>query len=193
MLTLTYPAEFPADGELVKRQWAAMRMWLVARGIGGLWFLEFQLRGAPHYHVLMTGRVDKNAVRSEWARCIGYRGPYTLRTRVEMLKSGHAAAAYVSKYAAKAYQKQVPDGYENVGRLWGCFGHARVSREVVWEGTLEGAAPAVRVVKQAAKAARRLWSKFPSRRHDNGLRTFTAYDAALALRVYLARSALPAT
>jgi hypothetical protein len=38
----------------------------------------------------------------------------------EYLRSQDGAKHYVTKYAAKSFQKEVPKMYENVGRFWGC-------------------------------------------------------------------------
>jgi hypothetical protein len=59
MITLTYPSEFPADGRIVKDHWKRMRQWLTRNGVSsGLWFLEFQERGAPHFHIFTRDPVD---------------------------------------------------------------------------------------------------------------------------------------
>ena len=57
MLTLTYPRQFPKDGHIVKKDLNAL-LQKVRRNIEGeyLWFLEFQTRGAPHIHLLLTGK-----------------------------------------------------------------------------------------------------------------------------------------
>jgi hypothetical protein len=55
MVTLTYPAEFPIDGKLVKRQFEALcKRWLRQWGERprGMWVIEFQDRGAPHFHMI---------------------------------------------------------------------------------------------------------------------------------------------
>jgi hypothetical protein len=64
MLTLTYPAAFPVDGKRVKRDLEAMRGRLLRQfpEITGVWFLEFQKRGAPHYHLLLSVDLSKGQV-----------------------------------------------------------------------------------------------------------------------------------
>jgi hypothetical protein len=37
----------------------------------------------------------------------------------ELIKTEGGARRYVTKYAAKAIQKEVPKDYQNVGRFWG--------------------------------------------------------------------------
>lgn len=54
MITLTYPADFPANGATVKEDLRVYNQWLRGRfKTEILWFLEFQKRGAPHFHVLL--------------------------------------------------------------------------------------------------------------------------------------------
>lgn len=74
MSVLTYGAGFPLTGKQVK---ADMKAWLVSmkRKFGEFeyaWFFEFQARGAPHLHVLMSIRCPGSAARKEaakiWAR-----------------------------------------------------------------------------------------------------------------------------
>lgn len=44
-------------------------------------------------------------------------------TRIERLRGGREGAiGYATKYAAKLEQKEVPAGYESVGRFWGACG-----------------------------------------------------------------------
>lgn len=132
-LTLTYPDSFPADGKLVKRHLDNLKKWLARRGVAGIWFLEFQRRGAPHYHVFLDrwipGGVE--AVAVAWDRIVNSGDPKHLdwhlgklsgRPCLEWMRKPHAASWYASKYATKAEQKQVPENYHNVGRFWGHWG-----------------------------------------------------------------------
>lgn len=57
MMTLTYPSEFPCDGRTVKRDhFEKFRRWFLLHFPleTGVWFLEFQKRGAPHFHILLS-------------------------------------------------------------------------------------------------------------------------------------------
>jgi len=134
MLTLTYPAEWETDGEKVKAHFRAFREW-IARDIGSrpeyLWFLEFQERGAPHFHLLvdwpLSLDVDERKwfrwrVSVTWYRLVGSESIDHLiaGTRVERIRKVDGAARYGVKYALKMRQKAVPPGYQNVGRFWGC-------------------------------------------------------------------------
>lgn len=56
LITLTYPRDFPGDGSLVKSQLNAFLNSLRYRFrlVSYFWFLEFQRRGAPHFHIMTT-------------------------------------------------------------------------------------------------------------------------------------------
>ncbi len=62
--TLTYPGEYSADWRVWKKNLRAIvrRLERLAQRIGadlaGIWRLEFQLRGAPHYHLVLLGLHD---------------------------------------------------------------------------------------------------------------------------------------
>jgi hypothetical protein len=139
MITLTYPKEFPTDGRRVK---ANLNAFLAAlerhqgRRPSYLWFLEFQIRGAPHYHILLdvpmpTRPVDiknfRNWVAETWYRVVDS-GDHKHReagTRTERIRKRDGAARYAVKYSMKMKQKACPPDYRDVGRFWGC------SRDVV--------------------------------------------------------------
>jgi len=127
MLTLTYPGEYPHDGRQVKKHFRAMLQALRRRGceVSYLWFIEFQRRGAPHYHVLLTGipATDENRqwVSKRWYEIVDSGDERHLRagTRLERVREKEGARKYAVKYAYKMRQKRVPEKYRNVGRFWG--------------------------------------------------------------------------
>jgi hypothetical protein len=132
MITLTYPKEFPGDGETVKKHLRRFLTWL-QRDTGGcdyLWFFEFQQRGAPHIHILIDWPMPRDrdgtkAVRfrvaASWYRFASSGDAKHLKagTRVEALRSPEGGAHYAVKYASKMRQKIVPKGFEKCGRFWG--------------------------------------------------------------------------
>jgi hypothetical protein len=120
---LTYPAEFPRDGLIVKRHLKAFLDALRRLGMRNyVWVLEFQERGAPHFHILVDiGKEEgltKDWVAKTWARIAG--ADLRAGTRVESVYSNEAIA-YLLNYLSqvKQYQKTVPQEFVNVGRLWG--------------------------------------------------------------------------
>lgn len=143
-LTLTYPDSFPVDGEDCKYHLKKMRQWFRNRGINGVWFLEFQKRGAPHFHAFLSGYVSSFQVTEQWIRCLNYltdeqkdkvravhngeaRGFNSDKNRpcIELLRCSEAMQKYATKYAYKCEQKTVPSDFLNVGRFWGSWGKLR--------------------------------------------------------------------
>jgi hypothetical protein len=146
-VTVTYPAEFPCDGILVKKHFNALLKRL-GRFLGPfqyLWFLEFQSRGAPHFHVFLdralpeplksmersTGRRKKSClvhwpwqdwISAAWFDIVGSGDEKHLRagSSWEKVLKPDGAARYVAKESYKTFQKVVPKEYQNVGRFWGC-------------------------------------------------------------------------
>lgn len=156
MMTLTYPSLYPQNGKIVKADMDRF-LQIMKRKYKAeyLWFLEFQKRGAPHFHVLtehkcITPEMRKTIAltwvegmsKANWlrqrckaigilngkkdgyeteARVLASSFKFTLRREtMELLKSRDGAKRYVTKYAVKEYQKDVPEGFKGVGRFWGC-------------------------------------------------------------------------
>jgi len=150
LITLTYPAAAPIDGLTVKHNLRTLLKALErAYGCNYLWVIEFQARGAPHFHIVTEvtdiTEVDRIWLATTWTRCIGF-GELPFRksgldqaeateagkcVRVhchpkawENIREKEGGRHYMVKEATKTRQKIVPEAYSNVGRFWGC------SREV---------------------------------------------------------------
>lgn len=55
MITLTYPMVYPRSGKIIKAAMNNFTQMMRDQNYGSyLWFLEFQARGAPHFHILST-------------------------------------------------------------------------------------------------------------------------------------------
>jgi hypothetical protein len=201
-LTLTYPAAFPGDGRTTKRHLHVFLKRLRRAGARGLWWLEFQRRGAPHFHLAVTGgrfgeagdppmtRAELAELRSwvsrAWYEVVGSGDRRHLKagTNLEEWRSGrHGLQEYVTKESAKWVQKAVPEGFEDVGRFWALFGGAKVLRVEVREAPRASLAAAVRVARGSERAERRRRG-FP-RRRDAGVVGFTAYGAGGAVARFL--------
>ena len=134
IITLTYSKEFPTDGKKVK---ADLNHFLtLARRefaeFSYVWFIEFQKRGAPHFHILARGiepnLLNRVKLAQNWVRCVK---PATLEEREKMflvhshrsacdrIREKNGAKRYALKYCLKANQKVVPKEYRNIGRFWG--------------------------------------------------------------------------
>lgn len=192
MLTLTYPGEFPLDGRLVKDHWRRMRQWLVRNGNPiGLWILEFQNRGAPHFHVFVEHELDPQAVSNIWYQIVGTQDPRHLvaGTRCEYLRHPHAVGAYAAKYAAKSDQKDVPKEFENVGRFWGTWGNPEITQTCTLP--IETAAQVVRVLRTAYKKERETWKYRRKKFRDKGVVGFVAWEISTGVQKYLGTQSIP--
>ena len=147
MITLTYGTLHPMDGLQAKDH---LRVFLQAMrreyGLEYAWFIEFQSRGAPHFHVLCNvaevSAFDRATMAQKWcgavsdfvfssAEAIGRDevwaegeldkmfSVHTHNRAWENVRSEDGATRYVAKYATKTEQKTVPKQYRNIGRFWG--------------------------------------------------------------------------
>lgn len=101
-LTLTYPSEFPSPAvaknhlraflERIRRHFPAA---------SAVWRLEFQRRGAPHFHLVVFGLpfIPKRAIQRVWGSIIGYAKVFT---RIELIRDRRKLMGYASKYLAKS-------------------------------------------------------------------------------------------
>lgn len=156
MITLTYPAEFPTSGRKVKRNFNAIRKRLLRRfpGILGVWFLEFQKRGAPHFHILVTLKLSEHGTIQERTRMRRNQGPKKYKTVLaleemlsawwfsivdsqdpkhlaagcawEEIENSDGALRYAAAHASKPHQKRVPEEFVEVGRFWGVIGKVKI-------------------------------------------------------------------
>jgi len=146
MITLTYHENYKSDGKETKYQLKKFLQWLKRnyQEIKYTWFLEFQERGAPHFHIITNLKFEKtkefyykkgkkvfkfseNAIQdikniSEFWNKVTNESEQHLKcgTDIDEIRLGRAGIkSYVRKYSIKAEQKEVPENYTNVGRFWG--------------------------------------------------------------------------
>jgi hypothetical protein len=155
MVTLTYPGDWATvapDGTSVKLHLEAFKKRLARYfgdlGVGrwsALWFLEFQKRGAPHFHLLTWGndlrfvplQPFQEWIKQAWAEVVGHPNAHQFELHrrrgagVERMRTGHFG--YALKYATKMEQKRVPDSFSNVGRFWGIWNSGRPAPAVFSE------------------------------------------------------------
>lgn len=146
------PAEFKKIVDNFTR--AYRNAW--GRGIQGVWKMEFQHRGAPHLHILMTppdGIADgmyayefRHWLSMAWARAVGSTGSVRLRhekagTGIDYVGDAYRdpqrIATYFGKhgtFTAKEYQNEMPAIWrdaiaqgENGARFWGVWGLKKAS------------------------------------------------------------------
>lgn len=157
-LTLTYPDEYTNDGVRIKRDLATMIKRLKRMGVdGGIWFLEFQNRGAPHFHCFLNKwpKSGVSGVAHAWFEVVGsgdqkhldwHLGKLSGRPCLEWMRKPHAASYYACKYAVKAEQKSVPELYQNVGRFWGYWGDMKPVYQTYYARGSESSARAVKMI-----------------------------------------------
>lgn len=146
MVTLTYARDYPTDGLVVRsdREYLLNVVRRYLPGVKYLWFLEWQRRGAPHIHILLTCRynvlvqpklsmawanrvirgADYDEEYQEWVRWFnGSTRKVKNASGCQFWQNGKTdggLSRYAVKYAVKMHQKDVPPQYRNVGRFWGC-------------------------------------------------------------------------
>lgn len=145
---LTYHESWPTNGLQSKRQLDAFLVLLrrhpgiayLGDSLRYLWVLEFQGRKAPHYHLftdLIAGAewpgvpfvvpVDKEELSRLWvlkAQNLHLPGAVTTLQFHDHEKNFFpwrmvSGSYLVKEYVEKSLQKDVPEGFQNVGRFWG--------------------------------------------------------------------------
>lgn len=139
LLTLTYGIKWPKKGTIVRGHRNTFLTWMrrVHKPLEYAWFLEFQERGAPHFHILLDmpapSKEEQKKAGKAWVRIASKTYP---ETREKMLKvhtftgrkkkriwsdiwKKEGALRYMRQYAGKESQKRVPGQYSDVGRFWG--------------------------------------------------------------------------
>lgn len=136
-MTLTYPARFPT-AKIAKTHLRALLERIRRRypRSSAVWRLEYQKRGAPHFHLLFYNLpfLPFWTLKHWWADIVAdyVDGPMP-RVHLKFLTDTRSVQNYVSKYVAKA-EKNGPDpcffingSYlhaDNLpGRFWGLFNH----------------------------------------------------------------------
>jgi hypothetical protein len=93
------------------------------------WFVEFQARGAPHFHIFTNRWIGKDWLARTWYDIVGTGDENHLKagTRVEALKCDrYGVCSYAMKYCLKTSQKDLPSHLATIGRWWGVCGLSSV-------------------------------------------------------------------
>jgi len=121
-ITLTYPREFSPDRRDWKRDLDVFFKRFARRfpDAVSLWKLEFQRRGAPHFHVLVWGCdfVPVGWLSRVWYNVVGSDDPRHLAagTQVQEVRNEENAVAYLFKYIVKEDRS---GNRVCTGRIWG--------------------------------------------------------------------------
>jgi hypothetical protein len=132
-LTLTYPADFPMDGRVCKDHLVKLFQFLVGRGnfagvdstVKFFWKMEFQERGAVHFHILVESALSLEALRSavvgKWRKLTGNDYEWG-GVDLSVLRDDFRSKLYTALYSHKRHQNTVPEGFLHAGRFWGTMG-----------------------------------------------------------------------
>lgn len=134
-VTLTYPAAYSSDPKGWKRHKKVFvqRLNRDFRNLSGFWKLEFQLRGAPHFHFVLWGHSDfgrdsmlqlRSWVSTRWYEVVGSGDTKHLDagTRVERFRNEGSFIGYFT-HTLKAHQTLEA---AEVGRYWGYVQKQRI-------------------------------------------------------------------
>lgn len=165
-VTLTYGQQWPSPAQAkVHLDSFQKRLSRAYPDLAAIWRMEFQKRGAPHFHLLVlgVGYIDKDDLQRMWGEVIGpeHNDQKTGRfafTRVEKMRSSNGAVYYMAKYVAKSgdgfnyrpyltasQDEEAPEQPARHGRTWGVRGRSNlVYAEVVSVRLMIGAASAAR-------------------------------------------------
>lgn len=181
-VTLTYPSDYPTDYTVYKRHLDNFlkRLRRLLPDGWAIWRLEFQRRGAPHFHILLFGvRFLAHQVLSKmWYEVVGSSDLKHLQAGVEIrrARSWGGVTSYVSKYMGKT-SDIIPDGF--TGRFWGVFRRDLMPVEIV-EILLE--VPQFHRLRRVMRKwlASRGYDKHSSSRYQ-GIKAFVGWLSALRL------------
>lgn len=137
LVTLTYPRSWPAEPRQWKRHLDSFSKRLARSypAAAAVWVIEFQKRGAPHFHLIVFGvsRIEKTWLSRAWYEVVGSGDERHLRagTQVVQAKSWRALQGYISKYVSKQDSKElnIPDG---IGRWWGALNRESLAKFIEW-------------------------------------------------------------
>ena len=112
--------------------------------LSGIWKMEFQKRGAPHFHMILynAGYIKKEHIRDAWGEVIGQDKPFT---RIERIHNYRQGMSYVAKYLGKQDDTGFINGSnltaddESIGRRWGVFNRLNIP----WAEKIDSEVPLV--------------------------------------------------
>jgi hypothetical protein len=202
MITLTYAAQ-PESPTVSKNQ---LRVFLQrlkrfagrsSRQFSAFWFMEFQSRGAVHYHIFSTHCPRYTTVSQWWTECMQF-GEYddtlyykhlAAGTRCERLRRGRdGCVRYALKYARKHDQKLLPEAWKTgAGRWWGAVGDkSRLAVKVSSKGGVGAVAAREAACAMLDQLGATLVASVDADTHLTDIYRFPTRDRARAFAAWLA-------
>jgi hypothetical protein len=129
-VSLTYPSVYPKDGREVKRHLDIFGKRCIRIKAFFAWVLEYQSRGAPHFHLLARFPESweiaqtREWIARNWFEVVASCDEKHLQagTSVEVARNRNGVGFYLSGYLGKESQKTVPEDVTLPGRMWGMIG-----------------------------------------------------------------------
>lgn len=156
-VTLTYPAEWPGAATQWKRHLDTFfkRLRRAYPRLSAIWKLEFQRRGAPHFHCLIYGQAFIPAawIATQWYEVVGSNDERHLAagTEVRRVRSYRQAVSYAAKYLGKPTDAGEADPHN--GRYWGVLGRRALPYRVEqWRLGPRGAIRLARILRGLARS-----------------------------------------
>ena len=127
-MTLTYPDQFPTSPSVYKAELKEFhrRFEVEYPAVQCVWRLEFQKRGAPHYHLMLLDWVPDDDGVVEWIwKCTCHTWDMAhelLGVNYELIVDSsqqRLVAHYLAKYIAKVDQTEIKHDTRKCGRWWG--------------------------------------------------------------------------
>ena len=127
LVTLTYPSTWPKSPRAWKEQLDNFHSRLVRRygKVPAVWRLEYQRRGAPHFHLLVFAELETDDLilfaSWNWYEVVGSGDERHLAagTRCERVRSWRGVLSYAAKYLGEPERLRL--NQEAPGRFWGVW------------------------------------------------------------------------
>lgn len=189
-VTLTYPSVFPENFEEYKYHVHKFLIYLFRKfpSAGVIWKMEFQQRGAAHFHLLIfnvaVGELSL-FVPECWFRIAGNADPDHLRWHLGLLGNGnkhcvqeirswHGVKSYASKYFVK-----MDESTDKTGRFWGVRGQVPFSKLLQFTIDIKTALLFRRAVSRKTGMAFKLFGFWAYGFHTDWLRFIYHYENSL--------------
>ena len=127
--------------------------------------MEFQERGACHFHIIVDKPIDESELKRIWYEIVNSGDSRHLKhgAHISPIRKPEAFKKYLSAYLTKQEQKRIPGFYKDAGRFWG-YTRSLISVDIrIIVGTKED----IRIFRRNFRIFRR-WQQARYRRWNKG-------------------------